>query len=248
MIGITSVTFRNKSIEEVVDICTKANIKAIEWGGDIHVKPGDIEAANKARELCEKANIKCASYGSYFFLGKNKVEDFKPMVEVAKALGVKYIRIIAGDWTINRTSNEFTTDEVEGMIKDLKEMVKMVEDSDIVIASEFHPHTFNDTAKTAKLLLNAVNSEHYKTYWQTVEYDDRDVEYLKELKDDVVTVHVFSWKKNGVRMPLKKKSKLFSEVVEIMGKDVNYLIEFVKKDSDKQFFKDAEVLHNILGE
>ena len=48
--GMTSVTFRNKSIEEITDIATKAGLEVIEWGGDIHCPPSNKELIKEAAE------------------------------------------------------------------------------------------------------------------------------------------------------------------------------------------------------
>ena len=40
--GMTSVTFRKKSAEDVIAIVKEAGLDGIEWGGDIHVPAGDL--------------------------------------------------------------------------------------------------------------------------------------------------------------------------------------------------------------
>ena len=47
-IGFTTVTFRKKSVEEIIDIAKKAAINCIEWGGDVHVPPDNEENAKAA--------------------------------------------------------------------------------------------------------------------------------------------------------------------------------------------------------
>ena len=44
-LGLCSVTLRACSIEEVVAIAAGAGLECIEWGADVHVPPGDLEAA-----------------------------------------------------------------------------------------------------------------------------------------------------------------------------------------------------------
>lgn len=46
--GLTSVTFRNLGIEQIVSLAGAAGADSIEWGGDIHVPPGDLSAARRA--------------------------------------------------------------------------------------------------------------------------------------------------------------------------------------------------------
>ena len=51
--SVASVTFRNKRIAEVAELARRAGLDAIEWGGDVHVPPGDLEAAQTALRLAE---------------------------------------------------------------------------------------------------------------------------------------------------------------------------------------------------
>ena len=46
--GLTSVTFRRKTQEEIVALAAQAQLDGIEWGGDVHVPPGDLPAAKAA--------------------------------------------------------------------------------------------------------------------------------------------------------------------------------------------------------
>lgn len=43
--GLVSVTFRQKSVEEIAALTAEAGLSGVEWGGDVHVPPGDREAA-----------------------------------------------------------------------------------------------------------------------------------------------------------------------------------------------------------
>ena len=47
-IGMTSVTFREKSISDIVEVAHAAGLSLIEWGADRHVPPGDAKAASEA--------------------------------------------------------------------------------------------------------------------------------------------------------------------------------------------------------
>ena len=92
--GMTSVTFRNKSAEEIVRLTQKAGLTGIEWGGDVHVPAGDRAAARKAALLTREAGLEVLSYGSYFRAQEG--EDFSPVLESAIELGAPVIRMWAG--------------------------------------------------------------------------------------------------------------------------------------------------------
>ena len=46
--GLVSVTFRQKSVEEIAALTAEAGLSGVEWGGDVHGLPGDREAARRA--------------------------------------------------------------------------------------------------------------------------------------------------------------------------------------------------------
>ena len=48
--GLVSVTFRQKSVEEIAALTAEAGLSGVEWGGDVHVPPGDREAARRAAQ------------------------------------------------------------------------------------------------------------------------------------------------------------------------------------------------------
>ena len=89
--SLISVTFRKKSVEEIVDIACKGGLSAIEWGGDKHVVPGDTQAIQLAKTLCAERGLSISAYGSYYRC--NDDEDFTPVLETALALGTKIIRV-----------------------------------------------------------------------------------------------------------------------------------------------------------
>ena len=62
--GLTSVTFRRVSVEEIVKYCKICELSAIEWGSDVHAKPGDIRTAERIRRITEENGITVSSYGS----------------------------------------------------------------------------------------------------------------------------------------------------------------------------------------
>ena len=53
--GLTSVTFRQKTIDEIVALAHKAQLDGIEWGGDLHVPAGDVQAARHAAKATADA-------------------------------------------------------------------------------------------------------------------------------------------------------------------------------------------------
>src|SRR5690625_3600330 len=96
--GLCSVTIRNLSVEEVIGLVTITGLDGIEWGGDVHVPPGNIEQASAVAKLTEENNLDVISYGSYYRVGesKNNKASFKQILETAVHLKAPAIRVWAG--------------------------------------------------------------------------------------------------------------------------------------------------------
>ena len=90
--GLTSVTFRQKSVEEIIALAAQAGLSGIEWGGDVHVAPGDAASAAETARKTREAGLAVLSYGSYYRGGEG--EDFAPILASARALGAPVIRAL----------------------------------------------------------------------------------------------------------------------------------------------------------
>ena len=75
--ALLSVTFRKMGIAEIAALAAKGGVDAIEWGSDVHVKAGDMEAANLAVSACRENGLSISAYGSYYRCGD---EEFAPYI------------------------------------------------------------------------------------------------------------------------------------------------------------------------
>ena len=61
--SVTSITFRTKNIQEICTLAQTARLDAIEWGGDIHVPPGDRKSALVALHSTKAHGLLVSAYG-----------------------------------------------------------------------------------------------------------------------------------------------------------------------------------------
>ena len=62
--GLASVTLRSLPCEAVIKAAVDAELQGIEWGGDVHVAPGDVSWAHRVGGLTRDAGLRVVSYGS----------------------------------------------------------------------------------------------------------------------------------------------------------------------------------------
>ena len=158
--GMTSVTFRNKSAEEIVCLTHKAGLTGIEWGGDVHVPAGDRAAARKAALLTREAGLEVLSYGSYFRAGEE--EDFSPILESAIELGAPMIRIWAG----TKSCEDSSPEEFAALAGRIREAGKLAAAAGIQLGMEYHRGTATQTKEGAEALIKAINLPEVGCYWQ----------------------------------------------------------------------------------
>ena len=242
--GMTSVTFRNKSVEDVVDISAKAGLSFIEWGADVHVKPGDFAAAETAVALMKKSGLYCSAYGSYYRVGDGDIDGFELICKTAAALGASRVRV----WLGRKGSAETTAAERDALIEETQRLADAAEKYSLDVAFEFHGKTFNDNGKTGKTFLLDCNRKNVKTYWQPLAFGDSE-ENLKDIADKVAAVHVFHWNKQNDRFPLSDGADEWKRYIALLAaapKPVQMTLEFVAGDSDEQFIADAKTLGDLI--
>ena len=143
--GLVSVTFRDKTPEEIISAVKQCGLEGIEWGGDVHVLPGDVSRAREIRHLTEQAGLAVWAYDSYFEAGEQTPDLFPPVLESAKALGAPCIRVWAGA----RGSAQADPEYVQRVISCTQAICDMASTAGIDICYDYHPNTLTDRCDSA---------------------------------------------------------------------------------------------------
>ena len=262
-LGIVSVTFRNKNVDELIEITKQADLEAIEWGGDIHVPPNNIQNAIEVGNKTKKAGLVCCSYGSYYKVGAygdNYMDTFTPILDTAKALSAPNIRVWAGLKGSNQTDLE-TRNRIEEESFYIADKAKK---EGITVSYECHGGTLTDSLESYITLLDNVKALATKEQKETRAYAyfqpyasmpmENVYNYLDALNPYLLNLHVFNWQViDGTvhRLPMSSGGDywidIFKKVNSISNKTHYALMEFVKGDSDNQFLEDAKVLRDFLN-
>jgi hypothetical protein len=230
--GLCSVTLRALAIEAVVEVTARAGLECIEWGGDVHVPPGDLEAARRARDATQAAGLRVASYGSYYRC--DGPVSFAPVLESARALGAPRIRIWAGELP--------SAESGPGAHEAVASAAREAATHGLEVAFEFHGGTLTDDIDSALALIEA-SGVH--SYWQPPQ-DMTDAEALDGLRrlPRVPAVHVFSWWPGSTRRRLAERADLWRAVFEHFT-DGDALLEFVPADDPGLVTAEAAELRRV---
>lgn len=247
MIGLCSVTFRDKRPEEIIEIAKDAGVEAIEWNGDDHVQSSDLEEAKRVAQLMKDAGLVTSSYGTYYKAGTN--EPFDSILAAAEALDTKMIRVWAGD----KGSEEADEAWFDAVVADAERIAKLAHEKSMSISFEYHSKTLTDTPESAHKLMEAIEAPNVFLYWQpaeTLTVEERKSS-LSLLGEWITNVHVFHWENYDNRFTLQEGAEewedYISRILTHSPYTHHYLLEFVKDDDPAQLKQDAETLRKIVA-
>ncbi len=252
--GLVTVTFRQLSPEEILQVAKGAGLAVLEWGGDVHVPAGDTRRAREVAALTREAGLETICYGSYYRVG-HEGEGGKPgfaeVLATAVALGAPSIRVWAG----TRGSDAADDAYFARVCDDANRIADMAAEQGVRIAFEFHDGTLNDNAEAATKFLAALPHQNIDTLWQPLvslgaEQRDRTLEVaLPRLGH----VHVFHWLPGDPidRRPLAEGAVPWRDWLATMrcsGRNPDMLIEFVQGDQTAALPADASTLRSFLDD
>lgn len=240
--GVVSVSFRPQSPEEIIVAAKDAGLSCIEWGSDIHAPYNDEEKIEKIVELQEKYGISCSSYGTYFRLGRDNTEELEKYAEAAKKLGTNIMRVWCGD----KAAYQYTDEEKRVLLDECKKAAEIAKRCDVVLCMECHHWTYTETAEGMTELMEAVNSENFRMYWQPSQFlsVEKNVCYAKSVSKYCKAIHVFNWE-GETKFPLSEAEDAWCKYLSCFGSDITLLFEFMPDDKIESLPAECEALFRI---
>lgn len=241
--GMVSATFKDLSIDDVLSIMGKADLKVIEWSENHHIEAGNIAMAREVASKTADKGIDIAGYGSYYRLGKDM--DIRISLDTAAAMGCTQMRIWAG----SKASADVGSDGRKALIDELNEALEIAASYGIILNLEWHKDTLTDTNESGLGLLKEVDNPWLRTLWQPTQalsFDQR-AEGLGMVVPYLSYLHVYYWDETG-RRPFSDGIEHWRRYFSLLDENSVYpaLLEFVKDNTEEQFLMDAEALKGLL--
>lgn len=196
-------------IKTQFEVLSKLNIKYFEPRG-VNEKNISELSENEAKELkayADSFNIKASSIGSP--IGKIKVSDefsphldtFKRVLETAKILDCKYIRIFSfypdeqGNWT-NETKNE--------VFERLDKLLYYAKKAEVILLHENEKDIYGDITERVTDLMNNFYCENFKAVFDPANFVQSGVSTIdafKKLAPFIEYLHIKDAKSDGTVVP-----------------------------------------------
>lgn len=242
--GLVSISFRSLTPAEIIPLAAGAGLHSIEWGADVHCKPGDFAAAEQICALSEKHGTASCAYGSYYRAGEGEDvnADFTDILATAKALHTDIIRVWAGI----HGSAEASSEQRAAVREDLARICALAAPEGVKISLECHNNTLTDDYNSALRLLDEVGCSNLTMYWQPNQFKslDYNLESARALRDVVTNVHVFNWA-GKEKYPLAGATDVWKRYVSLLEGsryEHRYLLEFMPHGSPEELTAEARSL------
>ena len=245
--GLVSVTFRQLSHREVIDVAADAGLSCIEWGSDVHAPRDDAERLADIVCYSRERGIHCSSYGTYFYLGVHPLDELTAYIAAARVLGTDVIRIWAG----NKNYTAMTEEERAAMIDEGRRAAAIAEREGVVLCLEWHVQTMTNCLEGALVLIESVNSPALRLYWQPSQYRpfEDNLAEAERVAPYVVNLHVFQWKIEGgklLRIPLSDGREAWERYLGRFDGSQCALLEFVPDDDPATLLREAQTLRSFI--
>lgn len=242
-LGLVSVSFRQHSPAEILTAMKSAELTVIEWGSDVHAPKEDLDTLHELVKLQTVYGIECCSYGTYFKLGVTPMEELQDYINAAKILGTNILRL----WCGNKNSEDYTDKERDSLFAECKVAADIAEKNGVILCMECHNKTYTNTKQSAYELMQTVNSNNFRMYWQPNQYksDIENFEYAQLISSYTVHLHVFNWK-GKKKYTLCEAKEIWKEYLACFENEKTLLLEFMPDDKIETLENEATALREIV--
>ena len=142
-----------------------------------------------------------------------------------------------------------TADERKTLLSLCKEAAAIAGSNAVTLCLECHKKTFTENPDDAVWLMNAVDSPHFRMYWQPFQWQsaEQNTENAKKIAPYAKHIHVFNWKETE-KLPLENAVALWQSYLKAFSTPRTLLLEFMPGGSIGELAKEANALKIIVGE
>ena len=250
-LGLCTIAFQDKPLEEVIDIAADHGFDGIElWGKPPHL-PADYDEnyAKNVKDMAQRKGLEISAFGSYIDpLMHLHQKHFEEAFKIAHDLGTDVVRI----WSGGGSSRSIAPSDKRLIHFRLVSITQWANFRNIRLGLEMHNNHLTDSVESILEIIEDVNLPALKTYYQPLARSDADEPHAaaEKLAAHIVNVHAQNFDEKGKACPIADGVVDYTRIVEILGKagyDGYLEVEFVHGDNKLEALqRDRDYLASLI--
>jgi sugar phosphate isomerase/epimerase len=241
-LGLVSVSFRDRTPEEILQAMQRVGLTHVEWGSDVHAPYTDTARLAELAALQKKYGITCSSYGTYFRFGKTPLDELENYIAAAKILGTDILRL----WCGSKNAAEMTDAEKRALVAECRAAAQIAARRGVTLCMECHMKSFTERVEDAAWLMSEVNSPHFRMYWQPFQWQtgEENAQNARVIAPFATHIHVFNWK-GADKLPLAEAVGEWRDYLAAFSTPRTLLLEFMPNNTLDELAAETAALKQI---
>ncbi|MBI1927097.1 sugar phosphate isomerase/epimerase [Candidatus Poribacteria bacterium] len=243
-LGLCTIAFRERSLEEVMSIAADYGFDGIEiWGQEPHLSAIYDEAAvKKVKDMALRKGLEISALGSY-------INPLMPAFKIAQGLGTNLVRV----WSGGGPSKAISYEDKRLITFRFVSLAQWAQFRRITLGLEMHNNNLTDSVASILELITQVKLPSLKTYYQPLFRQNADDPYeaVQKLALHIVNVHAQNADASGKGCPIADGVLDYSKIIEILsshGYNGYIEVEFVYGDDKLATLqRERDYLASLIG-
>lgn len=251
-LGLCTIAFQEKPLEEVIDIAADYGFDGIEiWGKPPHLpEEYDESYVRNIRDMALRKGLEISAFGSYVDpLMPLHQKHFEEAFKIAHELGTDLVRI----WSGGGPSKSIVPADKRLILFRLMSITQWANFRNIRLGLEMHNNNFTDSVETILEAIQGIGLPALKTYYQPLARVDADEPHTaaEKLAEHIVNVHAQNFDEGRKGCPIADGVVDYTCIVEILstaGYNGYLEVEFVHGDNKLEGLqRDRDYLASLIN-
>lgn len=216
----------SSDVKTQFEVLNKLGIKYFEPRGidGKNISTLDDKEITELKELMISYGISASSIGSP--IGKIKLSEdfenhfelFKRVIDIAKKLETKYIRM----FSFYNDAKEWSTDDKKEVISRLRKMISYAKSNGIILLHENEKDIYGDVTERLKMLFDELGNENFKAVFDPANFVQCGVNTIKAfevLRSHIEYLHIKDSKEDGTIVPAGEGKGNIRHILSELFKD-----------------------------
>ena len=251
-LGLCTIAFQEKPLEEVIDIAADYGFHGIEiWGKPPHL-PADYDEnyVKNVRDMAHRKGLAISAFGSYVDpLMDLHQKHFEAAFKIAHELGTDLVRI----WSGGGPSKSIAPSDKRLILFRLVSLAQWANFRNIRLGLEMHNNQLTDSVASILETIEGVRVPALKTYYQPLARPDADEPHTaaEKLVEHIANVHAQNFDETGKGCPIADGVVDYARIVEtlsVAGYNGYLEVEFVHGDNKLEALqRDRDYLASLIN-